>query len=115
MGNGLGNICAVLGIRFKPHDAIEDAKAAGQVLLRAMTQTGLDLDGWLSRAEQPIDPAATSKFAMEGNPDGSLAGKEVVFTGTLTIPRRQAANLAAKAGCDVAAVVKKTTKHTFII
>ena len=46
---------------------------------------------------------------MGGNPDGPLAGEEIVFTGALSITRREAAALAATLGCDVAASVKKTT------
>jgi len=46
---------------------------------------------------------------MEGNPDGSLAGEEIVFTGALSMTRHEAAALAAKLGCDVATSVKKTT------
>jgi len=38
-----------------------------------------------------------------------LAGEEIVFTGTLSMTRREAAVLAATLGCDVATSVKKTT------
>lgn len=108
-GFGLGNVCNVLGIQFKHHDAIEDAKAAGQVLVRAMSVTGLDLDGWFKRVSQPIDPTAKPRIEVKGNREGPLAGEEVVFTGALSIPRREAAAMASTAGCDVVATVKKTT------
>ncbi len=111
-GYGLGNVCDALGIQFKHHDATEDARAAGEVLLRAMRMTGLDLEGWLRRVKQPIDLSAGGpggSIAMEGNRDGPLAGEEVVFTGALSMTRRKAAALAAALGCDVAASVKKTT------
>lgn len=49
------------------------------------------------------------RLRMAENPDGPLAGEEVVFTGALTIPHREAAVLAANAGCDVATNVRKTT------
>jgi len=111
-GYGLGNVCDVLGIQFKHHDAIEDARAAGEVLLRAMKITGLDIEGWLRRVKQPIDlliGEPSDSIAVEGNPDGPLAGEEIVFTGTLSMTRREAAVLAATLGCDVATSVKKTT------
>ncbi len=111
-GYGLGNVCDVLGIQFKHHDATEDARAAGEALLRAMKITGLDIEGWLGRVKRPIDLSAggpSGSIAMEGNPDGPLAGEEIVFTGALSITRREAAALAATLGCDVATSVKKTT------
>ena len=42
--------------------------------------------------------------------EGVLYGETIVFTGALGIPRREAADLAAKAGCAVAnSVTKKVT------
>jgi len=108
-GYGLGNVCGTLGIQYQAHDAVEDARAAGEVLLQAMKQTGLDLSGWLARVAQPIDPETAKPIAYDGNPDGPLFGEEIVFTGALTLPRREAAALAARAGCDVATGVKKST------
>lgn len=114
-GYGLGDVCNALKINFKHHDAIEDARTAGEILLRAMRITGLDLDGWLRRVQQPIDLSKTKKsypkkiIKLAGNPEGPLTGEEIVFTGTLSMPRRQAAELASKAGCDVENTVKQTT------
>jgi DNA polymerase-3 subunit epsilon len=72
-----------------------------------MRDTGLSLESWLQRIRQPIDPRGSSR---EGNPEGALAGETVVFTGALSLPRREAADLAAQAGCNVRnAVSKKTT------
>jgi len=112
-GYGLSNVCKIIGYEFKHHDALEDAKASGQVLLAAIEKTGLDLDEWLKRVRQPIDPSRSSSGASierEGNPDGELYGEVLVFTGALEIPRREAADLAAKIGCTVGqGVTKKTT------
>jgi len=111
-GYGLGNVCDVLGIQFKHHDATEDARAAGEVLLRAIEISGLDIEGWLRRVKQPIDLSAgghSGSISIGGNPDGPLAGEEILFTGALSITRREAAALAATLGCDVAASIKKTT------
>ena len=42
--------------------------------------------------------------------EGALYGETIVFTGALGIPRREAADLAAKAGCAVVdSVTKKVT------
>lgn len=108
-GYGLTNVCGELGISFTAHDAVEDARAAGEILLRAIGTTGIGLNAWMTRVQQPINPSSGEPIAMDGNPDGVLAGEEIVFTGALTLPRREAAVLAAKAGCDVVAGVRKTT------
>ena len=112
-GYGLANICNKIGYQFKHHDALEDAKACGHVLLAAIEKTGLDVNAWLKRIKQPIDPENASSGAAikrDGNPEGELYGEILVFTGALEIPRREAADLAASIGCTVAAsVTKKTT------
>lgn len=109
-GYGLQSVCNSIGYRFEPHDALEDAKAAGKILIAAIAETGLDLSAWLSRVRQPIDPTAEQRTARQGNPDGDLYGEVLVFTGALTITRREAADLAASAGCEVeAGVTKRTT------
>jgi len=114
-GYGLADLCELIGYEFQHHHALEDAKAAGHILLAAMNETGLDLNGWLRRVGQPIEPSgsgATSwaPIRRDGNPDGPLFGEVVVFTGALAISRREAADLAASVGCEVTpGVTKKTT------
>lgn len=111
-GYGLADVCSRIGYEFQHHNALEDAKAAGHVLLAAMVETGLDLEGVLRRVRQPIDPSSASSGSAvrrDGNPDGPLFGEVVVFTGALEIPRREAADLAAAVGCEVAQGVTKTT------
>ena len=102
-GYGLATVAREFGISFKHHNALEDARAAGEILLRAIEETGVDLDEWMVRAYRRISSSARkSAIAREGNPQGALAGEVVVFTGALSIPRRKAAELAAQAGCRVA-------------
>ena len=48
-GWGLAAIAADLGITFKHHDALEDARAAAEIVLHACRHTGLDIDEWLDR------------------------------------------------------------------
>ena len=105
-GWGLKNIAKNFGISFTHHDALEDAIVAAEIVLRACDATELDIDGWLLRVKQPITPSVR----REGNTEGLLYGETIVFTGALTIPRREAADLAASVGCDVVAgVTKKVT------
>ena len=112
-GYGLGNICAFLGYDFTPHDALEDAKAAARILNAAIEKTGLDIEGWLSRVKQPIDPSGAGfghALKRDGNPEGPLYGEVLVFTGALEIQRTEAADMAARSGCHVdPGVTKKTT------
>lgn len=111
-GYNLANITAACGIEFQHHHAVEDARAAGLVLLRAMEVSGLSLSEWQVRAQQRISPQASESFAQAGNPDGPLYGEVIVFTGALDISRREAAQLAAEAGCEVGEGV---TKHTTLL
>ena len=112
-GYGLANVCSRIGYEFKHHDALEDAKAAGFVLLAALRESRQDLDQWHQRVTRPIDPDSSSSGAAiqrNGNPEGDLYGEILVFTGALELPRSEAADLAASVGCQVGAgVTKKTT------
>ena len=111
-GYGLQNICEKIGYKFIHHDALEDAKAAGNILLNAISISGLDVAGWIKRVEQPIHQQSSSSepgLLRDGNPDGPLYGEVLVFTGTLQITRGEAADMAAKAGCHVGANVTKNT------
>lgn len=112
-GYGLKNVCERIGYQFKHHDALEDAKAAGYVLLAAMHEAQHNLEELLVRVTQPIDPSRASWGAAirrDGNPEGPLYGEVIVFTGALQMPRSHAADLAATIGCEVASnVTKKTT------
>ena len=112
-GYGLKNIAKNLNISFKHHDALEDAKAAAEIVRRACAATETDIDMWLRQVERPIFPSSSGSVPSvrrEGSVEGALYGETIVFTGSLSIPRREAADMAAKVGCDVAnSVTKKTT------
>ena len=109
-GDGLANLAAELGIKFKHHDATEDARAAGFILLHAMVDTGLSLDDWLERVKKPLSGSTRpNQFARAGNQNGFLAGETIIFTGSLEVPRREAAEMATQIGCDVADRVTKDT------
>jgi DNA polymerase-3 subunit epsilon len=108
-GYGLENVCSTLGYEFAHHDALEDAKAAAHVLLAAIEKTGMDVQVWLRRIEQPIGPQPNGSIARDGSPEGPFYGEVVAFTGALCIPRREAADMAAKIGCSVGQGVTKET------
>jgi DNA polymerase III subunit epsilon len=113
-GYGISNVAAHFSIKYKQHDALEDAICAGVIMLRAITETGLNVEQWLRRVEQPIHPHPNDyrPIMRDGNPDGELYGEVLVFTGALSMPRRVAANLASSAGCRVDDGV---TKHTTLL
>jgi DNA polymerase III subunit epsilon len=107
-GYGLANVARHFGIQFEHHDALHDARTAGLILLRAMEDTGLDLEAWKERCS--YTPGAGAALRRESDDDGPLLGERIVFTGSLTISRRDAADRAHEAGAAVdPGVTKKTT------
>ena len=48
-GWGLKKVAKALGISFKHHDALEDARAVAEVVLRACSAADLDIEGWIKR------------------------------------------------------------------
>ncbi len=109
-GYGLANVCKKIGYEFAHHDALEDAKAAGHVLLAAMAESNMDLDAWIHRINQRKTHSSSPWIHRDANPDGDLFGEVMVFTGALSMPRREAADLASSQGCQVDEnVTKKTT------
>jgi DNA polymerase-3 subunit epsilon len=109
-GHGLRALADHCGIHFKHHSAVQDAWCAGEVFLRACAVSGLTLNEWLLRVNQPIAPRKVPY--PDGNPDGHLFGEIVVFTGQLSLPRAEMADLASFAGCRVDDGV---TKHTTLV
>jgi len=113
-GYGLKSVCEIIGYQFKHHDALEDAKAAGQIVLEASRVAGLTPEQWLTRVKQPIDLSAASgasaSVKREGDPSGAFYGETMVFTGSLQMRRAEAATNAAQLGFNVGqGVTKKTT------
>ncbi len=110
-GYKLKDVCQKIGYEFEHHDALEDAKAAGHVMIAALEESGISLEEWL---EQPINSSSRPKgknIERSGNPNGKLHGEVIVFTGKLrSYEKAEAADLAASLGCDVQLrVTKKTT------
>ena len=119
-GYGLKNVARDLDISFRHHDALEDARAAAEIVLRACSAAEMDIEGWLRRVERPVFPASSGSSSgsrasanREGNADGALFGETIVFTGALAIKRKVAADMAAGAGCGVADNVSK--KVTMVV
>lgn len=111
-GYGLKNLATHFGISFEHHDALEDARAAGEILLRAIADTGSSAAEWCSLVKLPLAPLSKLVEALVIDQDGILGGNVVVFTGELSIPRRAASQMAAAGGCEVG---NNVTKHTTLL
>jgi DNA polymerase-3 subunit epsilon len=108
-GYGLSNVAAHFGIEYCAHNAFEDARCAGEIMLRAITESKLDIRNWLTRVTLPIH-ASCKLSEYDPNVEGSLFGEIPVFTGSLSITRHEAAAMAARAGCQIdEGVTKRTT------
>ncbi|MSR59116.1 MAG: transposase [Planctomycetaceae bacterium] len=112
-GYGLAPVAKRLGIEFEHHNAAEDARAAGEILIHAIRETGLSVDEWVVRVMKPIGSSpggyTSERITRDGNPEGALYGEVAVFTGRLSMTQNEAADRAAAAGCDVANLVTKAT------
>jgi len=95
-----------LGINFKHHDALNDARTAGLVVLRASEETGLSLKDWFAA---PRKPRSKAPVARPGG-SGPLAGECVCMTGDMSVPKPKMADEIAAAGGSVTSTVSgKTT------
>lgn len=113
-GYGLANVAEYLGISFQHHDALEDAEAAGKVFAAACAETGRSPEAWHLALGAPARSggggAGYDFGALEVGVEGPLVGEVVVFTGTLSVTRWEAAEMAAKLGAVVKnSVTKETT------
>lgn len=104
-GYSLKNIAYHLGISFKHHDALEDARAAAEITIRAVHETGIGVEEWIRGVEKPIRRKRvlneTNYEKIDLNPEGHLFGEALVFTGKLSIPRPTATYQALSVGCEV--------------
>ena len=120
-GYGLADLANRFNIQFQHHNALEDAKAAGLVLVRAAHEAGEPFDDWISQYFERSDHQGSSHqnasekdfqklAAAEPDPAGPLYGEVVVFTGELSISRMEAAQAAYRMGCNIdTGVTRKTT------
>lgn len=116
-GYGLGNLSKHFGIDFKHHDAEEDAIATAKILNHCLNDSNTELSLWIEEQYRNTQSSktvgGTSSFKpSEGDPNGSLFGEFCVFTGTLSLTRKEAALIANSCGITVE---KNVTKKTSIL
>lgn len=112
--------------QHRHHEALYDARLAGEILRKAIAVKGarglLDLlertwirfgeigpDGWYGSHIRSRSAASLPKAATDADPECPLFGKFVAFTGELVMVRRAAWGLVADAGGQPEANVTKKT------
>lgn len=109
-GFGLRNLSQYLNLDLQHHSPTHDARCCGEILLRAINETGISLDAWLDKLSgKRVYP---QRVKRDGAGTGPLAGEIVVFTGELSMPRKKAADEAAASG---AAVIDHISKKVTIL
>lgn len=93
----LNVLASHLGLELQHHDALSDARAAGMVIVKAIDHTGIALGDWFGKLEGRPKGVGGSIKRM-GADVGTLAGECITFTGDLTVPRGEMADLIAAAG-----------------
>jgi DNA polymerase-3 subunit epsilon len=103
-GYGLKSIADFLNIKFIHHNAKEDARVAGEILIRAIDVMGGNAANWLSILKN------SSFQSIDNRPIVPHDGDVLVFTGALQMLRSEAVSLATKVGFRVGnSVTKETT------
>ncbi len=113
-GYGLKNVAYDLGIEFRHHNALEDARTAAEVTMLACKEKGKGVDDWIVELRKPSYRRRTfsaverkEAVKIEPNEEGHLYGETLVFTGSLSIPRANASEIASNAGCKVVGAVSR--------
>ena len=111
--NGRWNLKALaakLGVSFKHHDALEDAKVVSKIVLQASQETGRNFEDWV-HVWPPVSERgrriSRSVKRDSVNQDGPLVGHRVVFTGQLSMTKSEAADMAAESGIAVSQSVSR--------
>lgn len=96
----LGDLAKGLGLTYRAHDALEDARTCGWIVQHALNEGAAPRPSAAgSRTRARAGRAADVRRTGDG--DGGLLGETILFTGELTIDRGDAADMAAEAGANV--------------
>lgn len=115
-GYGLANVCQFIGFKFNHHDALEDAKACGAIMSAALLDTDTKPIDWYDPNPKPKSKARKTKKPdfPSPNPQGTLIGHTIVFTGKLSVTRNAAAKQAAYMGCIISKSIQWHTNYLVI-
>jgi DNA polymerase III subunit epsilon len=105
------------------HRAIQDCQRALPIFVEAVVKLGKPIK-WSSLLMEAVStdsvipppiaahgtcPMYEKHIARTGNPGGLLFGEVLVFTGDLSLPRGEAADIASVSGCEVKETVSRHT------
>lgn len=124
-GYGLAVLARRLDIAFSHHDALEDARAAGSIAIAALARLNVTLDDAVRHLGRPASgtPLPRTPVARRPRTDyprsisltefagghGPLSGHRIAFTGTLSIPREDAARRACSFGAECSGSISRRT------
>ena len=110
----LNSICEHFGIGLQHHNALEDARACGEIMLRAIAETNIGIDEWLVQVKKPIT-SGEKKEKPKVNVNGYYYSdnETIVFTGTLSKKRNEYKHIASQLGLNVGS--KMGNKTTILV
>lgn len=106
-----------LGLGFRHHSAVEDARVAGLVMIGAIEATAIPLEDWFRVDKSPPTDVPRDRgvferrpLARRGDGDGPLVGRRISMTGVFSQPKAEVAEMILLAGGEVlTGVTKRTT------
>lgn len=108
-GYGLHSVGKFLKIDFIRYNALEEARACGEILCIALDDSKTSISDWFDLVKKPITQGVSQGKYPEANPNGELFGHVIVFTGSLKITRNEAAVISASVGFEIGKSVTKKT------
>lgn len=111
-GYGLKNVAKDLGIEFKHHNALEDSRAAAEIVIFAYSSSDSELDFFDWTESFRNKPVRVIDFdqkesGIEGITESELNNETILFTGNFCMPKKELAIIASGLGCNVVNTVKK--------
>lgn len=101
-GYGLADLCEKIGYKFNHHDALEDAKAAGAVLVALLKDSNQNIDNLMEIVNRPLKSKWKKiSYSREGNPEGGLFGQVILFSDFSSEDKERYSGLASQCGCNV--------------
>ncbi len=118
---------------YQAHDALDDAIICGHIFISAIKENKAHVEKLTKslnlRDTNKLKPKRVNKIkghsdffskimrkqvSVKANPSGHLSGKHIVFTGNLSISRKEAAQLAADVGCTIKSGITKSTNYLVV-
>lgn len=99
-----------LGLSLRHHDAVSDARTAGQIVLLAQSELGVGLAELMQARAVKANPVRDRKVSREAVTGGALSGQSIVMTGGFAMGKEALADAVAARGGQVrTSISRKTT------